>query len=243
MEKFEQTAKLSYFDVDALNQIKLSVLIDLLLKVSSYQLDTMGVGTNNLARENLGWVVTQYHMEIKRLPQLDEEIILGTQPTGYNRFFCYRDFWVKTQEGESLITVSSTWIVLDLLKREIHENTSEFGAKMAVPEVKRGPRLPRIRLPKFDDSGVEYRVRYYDIDANRHVNNSHYFEWMIDVLPQDLVLHAQIKCIDIKFDQEIRYGDSPRSLVKVEEQEELKSYHLIQNGTGKASEAIFTWKK
>ncbi|WP_054745516.1 acyl-ACP thioesterase domain-containing protein [Amylolactobacillus amylophilus] len=92
MEKFEQTAKLSYFDVDALNQIKLSVLIDLLLKVSSYQLDTMGVGTNNLARENLGWVVTQYHMEIKRLPQLDEEIILGTQPTGYNRFFLLQRF-------------------------------------------------------------------------------------------------------------------------------------------------------
>lgn len=242
MEKFEQKLTLSYFDVDALNQIKLSVLIGLLLKASSDQLDQMGVGTNDLGKDNLGWVVTQYHMEISRLPRLNEEITIGTQPTGYNRFFCYRDFWVKGENDELLISVSSIWIVMDLLKREIHENTPEFGAQMSAPLLKRGPRLPRIKLPEFANDGVEYRVRYYDIDSNKHVNNSHYFEWMIDVLPEELVLNSKIKQIDIKFDQEIRYGDAPKSFVELEEDTEIKSYHLVQNGTDKAAEAVFTWK-
>ena len=34
---------------------------------------------------------------------------------------------------------------------------------------------------------LPYRVRFYDIDSNQHVNNAMYFNWIIDVLGYDFL--------------------------------------------------------
>mgnify|MGYP000688892819 FL=1 len=47
----------------------------------------------------------------------------------------------------------------------------------------RGPRYKALENP------IEtlYRVRYFDLDMNGHVNNSKYLEWMLDVFDLDFL--------------------------------------------------------
>lgn len=48
-------------------------------------------------------------------------------------------------------------------------------------------RIPRLKRPqKLDENGSiikkNYQVRYFDLDANHHVNNARYFDWLLDPL-------------------------------------------------------------
>ncbi len=246
MKNYTQNYRVKYFDVDARNEIKVSNLMDLLLDLSNRQMEESQLGTEELFKRNLGWVVTQYHFEVKRLPKANENVSLETTESGYNKYFCYRDFWVKDDAGEAMIYVHSLWIIMDLTSRKMVRLDEGLGEMMAVPLLSKVPRFPRVKAPKFDHEGVPYRIRFYDIDSNNHVNNSHYFEWMIDQLPLDVVQGQNIRQIDIKFENELVYGDSPESYMQLEELPEenlIKTYHLIANNNKKAAEAVFTWAK
>lgn len=246
MNSYRENYHIEYFDVDAYDHIKVSQLSNLMLQVSNNQLEKVGLGARELVDRALGWVVIQFHFDIIRLPKLGEDIVIETTPTGYNRFFCYRDFKITSAAGEDLVSVQSSWVIMDLNKRQMITLTDEIGDRIGVPEVKRGLKLPKIRIPEDinDDEGFAYRIRYYDLDANRHVNNSHYFEWMIDQLPLEIVENFTIQTIDLKFEQELRFGDHPISLIKTEiDGDTAKTYHEIKNGDNIAASGIFTWNK
>lgn len=244
MENHSENYKVEYYDVDAFDNIKISSLSNLMLQISNNQLLQVGMGAHELVEKMLGWVVIQFHFEINRLPKMNEEIVISTKPTGYNRFFTYRDYEVKTTTGETLITVNSSWIIMDLAKREMIQLTDQLGEDLDIPEIKRGPKFPKMKFTEDFAPGFEYRIRYYDLDANRHVNNSHYFEWMVDQLPLDIVENYHIKTFDIKFDQELRFGDHPQSQIVVEfDGDKAITKHLIKNGDALAASGMLAWEK
>lgn len=242
MTKYAKDYQVKYFDVDAQNKLKLSNLMDLLLETSNEQTVQLGVSAADLLEQNLGWVVTQYHIEINALPKLNQKITLQTKATGYNRFFCYRDFWVLDEQGQELIYVRSIWITLNLTTRKLEPLSSDISQKIGAPEVKKVQKFPRIKFTDLTTPSQPYRVRYYDLDGNHHVNNSHYFEWMIDTIPVDFLTTHQLQQIDIKFENEVLYGDQPKSSVEIQADESI-SFHQIINNKNKAAEAIFTWQK
>ena len=66
----------------------------------------------------------------------------------------------------------------------------------------RGPRYKALENP------IEtlYRVRYFDLDMNGHVNNSKYLEWMLDVFDLDFLTKYTPAHIDLKYVKEIHHG-------------------------------------
>ena len=110
--KYSEKHIVNYYECDENKNLKLPAMIDLMMSVSEHQLDSGNGSTNALTKRGLGWVVTQYHMEIARLPHPNEEIILTTEPFGYNRFLEYRNYVFTDQTGNELITVKSEWVYL-----------------------------------------------------------------------------------------------------------------------------------
>lgn len=245
MEQYSEELTINYFDADALENVKLSSLTNLMLLVSNNQLVSKGLGAKELTEQNRGWVVTQYYFEITRLPKLNETVKIMTEVTGYNRFFCYRDFLIYDQNEKLLLTVHSIWILMDLTTRNMVELTPEVTKTFAAQEVKRYKAIPKLKLADFEAPQTPYRIRYYDVDANRHVNNSHYFEWMTDVLPLDFVLAHDLVAINLKFVKEVKYGDEPLSKMQIvtTSDDEIQSQHFILNNGEVAAEAVLTWQK
>ena len=207
-----------------------------MMQVSEHQLSQGGAGTDDLVKRGLGWVVTQYHFEIKDLPKPGDQVILSTEASGYNRFFEYRDFGVSTQDGKPLVTVKSQWVMLDLKKRHMVPADTKMMEDWGAPLLKKMPRFPRLRPQTEYEQKRSYRARYDDLDTNHHVTNSHYFSWFVDMLDRNFLKEHIVTAIDIKFDKEVHYGESINSCMDLVQYDIIITSHAIEaeDGTVKA---------
>ena len=78
------------FDMSDMNgHIKLPDLILLSLQVSGMQSIELGVSDKDVLEQyNLVWIITDYDIDVVRLPQFAEEITIETEALTYNRLFC-----------------------------------------------------------------------------------------------------------------------------------------------------------
>nr|WP_323079435.1 hypothetical protein [Limosilactobacillus reuteri] len=103
-------------------------------------------------------------------------------------------------------------------------------------------RIPRLKRPqKLDENASvikkNYQVRYFDLDANHHVNNARYFDWLLDPLGRDFLRGNQIKRFNLQYLQEVRNGEMVESKVnKLQTNDEKVTYHQI--GVGEQIDAI-----
>lgn len=220
---------IEFSDCDENKRLKLPAMIDLLMGVSEHQLDQGGAGTDDLLKKGLGWVVTQYHIDIKHMPRALDKVVLTTNASGYNRFFEYRDFGIEDDKGNELVSVKSQWVLFDLKKRHLCPCDEKLMQQFNVPLLKKMPRFPRLRPLENYENKRQYRVRFDDLDTNHHLTNGHYFNWFIDMFSRDFLQKYEIARIDIKFDQEVKYGQMPYSCMSLNE---LKSYHAIEDESG-----------
>lgn len=228
--EYKENYQLEFSDCDENRRLKLSRMVDLLMQVSEHQLDQGGAGTIDLLEKGKGWVVTQYHFDIKRLPQTLEKVVLTTNASGYNRFFEYRDFGIEDKMGNKIVSVQSQWVLFDLKKRHLCSCDEKIMKQFNVPLLKKMPRFPRLRALTQYDNKRQYRVRFDDLDTNHHLTNSHYFNWFIDMFSRDFLQQHELTTIDIKFDQEVRYAQEPYSCMSMKG---LKSFHAVEDETGK----------
>ena len=108
------------------------------------------------------------------------------------------------------------------------------------------PRLEKPSLPE-DQAGWakrDYRVRYFDIDGNQHVNNAHYFEWMMDVLDGDFLRTHQVVKMQTEFAHEVRYGQTVTSTgsTPVEKEGLMVTHHQITCQGQESARATFYWQ-
>ncbi len=103
-------------------------------------------------------------------------------------------------------------------------------------------RISRLKRPqKLDENASvikkNYQVRYFDLDANHHVNNARYFDWLLDPLGRDFLRENQIKRFNLQYLQEVRNGEIVESKVnKLQTNDGTVTYHQI--GVDKQIDAI-----
>lgn len=246
--RYTEDHTIPFYEGDVTNRITMAMLINVLMLCSDHQNAALGVAQQSLIDQyGVGWVVTQYAITIKRLPVADDTVKVSTRGTSYNRFFAYREFWIHDEQGNELVKVDSIWVLMDEKARKITEIPESIIKPYRSENVRRVPRLKR---PERLDSNAElttkkYQVRASDIDFNGHVNNAHYLEWMTDVLPLDFMVSHQPEQINIRFENEVKYGNFVSSSVLVESQDNdrIKTIHEIMSNDKLSSSATFIWKK
>ncbi|OOS21237.1 hypothetical protein B0685_03740 [Streptococcus pyogenes] len=99
---YQEELTLPFELCDVKSDIKLPLLLDYCLMVSGRQSAQLGRSNNNLLVDyKLVWIVTDYEITIHRLPHFQETITIETKALSYNKFFCYRQFYIYDQEGGS----------------------------------------------------------------------------------------------------------------------------------------------
>ncbi|MFD1123986.1 acyl-[acyl-carrier-protein] thioesterase [Lentilactobacillus raoultii] len=247
-DQYSENHTIPFFEGDVTYRMTMPMLINILMLCSDHQNAKLGVAQQTLIdRYGVGWVVTQYSIKIKQLPRVDETVKITTRGTSYNRFFAYREFWIHDEQGNELVKVDSIWVLMDEKARKITEIPQDIIRPYRSEQVRRVPRLPRPK--RIDDASQtttkKYQVRASDIDFNGHVNNAHYLEWMTDVLPLNFLVAHTPRQIDIRFENEVKYGNWVTSTVLVESQDhdEVKTVHEIMSNDVLSSSATFLWQK
>ena len=230
MKKYTEEYRIELNDCNENERLKIPTMIDLMMQVSEHQLEKGGAGTEDLIKRGLGWVVTQYHFDIKKMPAAGDLVKVSTIASGYNKFFEYRDFFIEDEAGNRIVDVKSQWVMFDLKKRKLVPCDVELVQKFNVPELKKMPRFPKLRPQDSYSAERQYRVRFDDLDTNHHLTNSHYFNWFIDMLDRDFLKDHVVKTIDIKFNKEVQYGQMPYSCLDlIKNDDKIISYHAIKD--------------
>ena len=237
---YQMKMKIPFDMADMNGHIKLPDVILLSLQVSGMQSIELGVSDKTILEDyNLVWIITEYDIEVVRLPRFAEEITIETEALSYNRLFCYRRFTIYDEVGQDLIHMMATFVLMDRDSRKVHAvepdivapYQSDFDKKLI-----RGPKYEPLEEPVSKD----YHVRFYDLDMNGHVNNSKYLDWIFEVMGVDFLTQYIPKKINLKYVKEVRPGGVITSAV---ERTGPESKHEITSDGAINAQAIITWQE
>lgn len=245
---FSEYHTIPFYESDLTNHITIAMLINILILASDHQNEALGVDQESIIQQyGLGWVVTSYSFKINRLPKTGMTVRMTTRGTFYNRFFAYREFWLHDEQGNELVKVDSIWVLMDEAARKITDIPEDIITPYHSEKVRRLPKLSRPEkiADQIPTASKKYQVRGSDIDFNGHVNNAHYLEWVMDALPLDFLIHHMPTRIDIRFENEVKYGNWVTSSVIVgsEDNDKIKTVHEITSNDVLSASATFIWKK
>ncbi|EHJ52132.1 acyl-ACP thioesterase domain-containing protein [Streptococcus macacae] len=239
-KKYRTSYQIPFYESDINHHVKLPHILSIALQIASDQSVELGLGDERIFKDyNLVWVVSEHEVIIDRLPQFNEIVEIETEPLSYNRYFCYREFRIYDKKGEKMMTIFSTFVLMDYDTRKVHEVPEDLIAPYESEKIRKILRGPKYRaLEKAAET--LYHVRYFDLDVNGHVNNSRYLEWMYDVLDFTFLKTHIPQKINLKYVKEIQYGNDIASRW---EQDGLITKHEITSNGQLNAQAITQWEE
>lgn len=227
--------------VDMTHRVKLSNFISHCLAVSGRQSASLGRSDMEIFEAyGVVWVVTDYELNIHRLPTYNEKVTIETEALSYNKFFCYRKFFIYDEDGSLLMDILCYFVLIDFETRQLVSVPDDLVAPYQCERIKKVQRAPKFATLE-EPQEQQYRVRYFDIDMNGHVNNGKYLEWMYDVLELDfLTSHVPTK-IALKYIKEVAPGGMITSQYLLEMAELVSQHAIVSDGQVRA-QARFEWR-
>ena len=243
--KYSQKHVIKYYECDANSRLTLPMLLNIVIDTSEAQsvlLERDGAYVKNLG---LTWVITEHDMTINRLPKTNEKITISTEAKEHNKYFCYRYFWLHDEEGNELVSLMTTFVLMNLTTRKMVSVPSELIEPYhseKIKNIKRGETFPT--LTNATQTSL-FDVHFSDIDTNQHVNNSRYLGWMVDSLDYETLMTYQPTKATIRFIKETHCGEPVASLWEKqtnEETDQFVSVHELSVDGNKCAEGVIIWK-
>jgi medium-chain acyl-[acyl-carrier-protein] hydrolase len=212
------------------NEIKIRALFNRLQDTAGLAVEALEGSPSELMRRGYAWVLLKYDLKVvKRLPSMDEDIVVETRHTPGDGFHTLRAFRVfnETNEAETLVLAKTSWVLIDLAAgrpvRAGQHLPEVFSDVTDAPPI--DPdfiAIPKLSGPKLKNEPIlhqtSFPVRFHDLDANGHVNNAVYFEWVYEATPLDL-LGWSLREVHGEFRVSVKFGETV--LVRVKEIREI----------------------
>jgi len=156
----------------------------------------------------LSWVLIRKELKIIRPLCMDERYTIITYPSGFEKFFAYRDYLVFDSDKKIVAGASSVWTMIDTTTRKlvkIPANILEIGVPDGLkflphPEKKLG-------VSADDDTAHKYTVGPYDVDWNNHVSNIVLCKEILTAVKNSGTEDHEIAKVLFHFKNEVQLGD------------------------------------
>lgn len=182
-------SQIRYSECDSQARLTLAALMNYFQDSSTFQAESLGVGGAYMLENNLVWVLSSWQIVVSRYPALCEEVEIGTLPYGFKGCFGYRNFFMKTMEGEMLAQANSLWTLLNLKEQTMAHPPERMKQAYVLSE-----RLPmeyadrKIAVPGEGVQEEPILVRKHHLDTNNHVNNVQFVDMAMNSLPADFAI-------------------------------------------------------
>lgn len=242
IKKYSGTYNIRSYECDRNNNLRILTLMNIFQDMADNHAREMGLGMEYVLSKGLAWVGSNYALDIERLPQMHENIRIKTWPSEEKRIGAIRDFEVFGEDGRSIIRASSQWILIDFKRKRpvgLRENLPEYEA---LPQRSLATEFPKLPGVERADEEAKFRVRFDDIDINKHVNNAVYALWASESVKAAFRLEHTPRHIEIAFKKEGHLGEKIRVLTQ---QDGLRSLHSICTYDGdddrELARAVIDW--
>jgi medium-chain acyl-[acyl-carrier-protein] hydrolase len=188
------------FDVDIQGRLRPQTLFAFLLNAAWNHASGGIYGYEELSTHNLLWVLIKVQMLIKRLPKWREQIIIETWGKRKVRLYALRDFTMTSETGETLISATSSWMILDRTSGRPQRFDQKSDSLPWLPgKDELETNLEKVQQLNGGKELARFRVHFSDIDVNRHVNSTKYLEWIIDSHSQEHLEAKEIRSLEMSF--------------------------------------------
>ncbi len=173
---------------------------------------TMGTSLEDLSEESYTWVFSRFHIEMVHYPVHYDRIWVDTWRSTSKKCFAFREFQMFNDAGTLIGAASASAVLMDKLSRK-PVDIPDYIQKQFAPEEGRGLDVDfkPIQGPETEDYVKLFSVRLSDIDMNQHVNNTSYVDWIIESLPESVLMNKRLLSCEIGYKEEAFYGDTIRS--------------------------------
>lgn len=204
----------SYFDYN--DRLSTKSILNIFQDVASIHGEELGVGYLAMLDKNLYWVLSRIKLDIIKMPQINQTVVVETWPHEKGRIDFDRDFKILSVDGETLIIGTSKWCVIDTVKRMLQrtDNVNYYGE--FCPDKNYSEKFDKITLPEIDlNFKFTHTVMFSDLDHNKHMNNTNYANLILSAVENKEYSH-----FEINFKSECILNDELQVLTCKDDQDE-----------------------
>lgn len=196
-------------DGDHLGHVKLGALLRYAQQVATAHAEAVGLNDALYRETHTAYVLAKLALHVTRLPLVDEELTLITQPERCKRAVNKRITHFYDADGAEVATMDSRWVLIDTEKRMIlRKHPEQFDDQWAEDVPLELPmRLPRVAPEDCETLGTQ-TAAYSRCDMNGHLNNTRYADIVCDAVPWQVWDSAQISDFIISYHREVPRGES-----------------------------------
>ncbi len=230
---YQEKLIVKYSEIEQNLAMKPFALLNFLQDIASKNAEDLGFGYSYIHPRNYAWFLLKYRMEFNEYPSDVQELILKTEPRGYNKLFAYRDFELYNGDNKLLGRMHSAWSLVEIDSRSIVPISQAIPENpYMIPFQKRDDdlsfkKISAIVNPIYEK---EFEVRYNDLDVNGHANNGNYVVWAFEPLSFEFKNSHTIKNIDMIYKKEAKYGE--KLVSQIEFINDNISTHKLLNSAG-----------
>lgn len=207
---YEYTGKIRFSEVDENLDLHIAALVDYFQDGSTFQSEELGIGVEYYKEHKVAWVLNSWQIEIKRMPKMCEEVIIGTFPHNFASVFGHRNFYMKTMDGEFLAVANTVWTMLNLeTQRPVkpsEEVVEKYGTEPKLDMEYLDRKIVLVGEPREEAAIV---ICKNQLDSNHHVNNSQYVKMAVNYLEDETVFNR----VRVEYKKAALLGDCLRPMV------------------------------
>ena len=229
---YEEKITVKYSEIDQNLAMKPFALLNFLQDIASKNAEDWGFGYSYIHPRNYAWFLIKYRMEFEEYPFDIQDLVLKTEPRGYNKLFAYRDF--ELYSGEKLLgRMHSMWSIVNIDSRSIVPISTAIPDNPHMVQLQKREddlafaKISQITTPTLEK---EFEVRYNDLDVNGHANNGNYIVWAFEPLSFEFKNTHRIKTLDMIYKKEARFGE--KLVSQIEFKNDNTTIHRLQNTDG-----------
>lgn len=245
VETYSESFRVRSYEATPEAEVSVQSICNYLQEAAGNHARQLGLSIEQL--EDLTWVLGKLHLHLDHVPSWRQTIDIETWPSGENGLIATRDFLLSVG-GFEFGRATSAWFMLNIQRRR------PVRMPRAVRDLRlpsRPPTLPHefppIHLPDEFSHETEFRVRYSDLDMNRHVNNVRYVEWALEGVPRHLIAGYRLSNLEVHFKAETVAGEIVRvqTAERPSEEEGISFVHRLATSGAGREVAILTslWKE
>lgn len=201
-------SKIRYSESDSEGQLTLFSLLNYFQDCSTFQSEELGVGLRYLREHHLVWVLSSWQIAVERYPRIGEGVETGTFPYDFKSFLGYRNFFMRTADGQYAAKANSLWSLLDTrtMKPTLPPKDLLNGYQLEPKlEMEYAPR--KITVPGDGFQAEPVTVKKHHLDTNHHVNNGQYVNIAMEYLPEGIGTECMISQLRVEYKMQAFLND------------------------------------
>lgn len=197
-----------YTDADFQDRIRPAGLLSVMQESACLSADELGFGYEDLQPKNLGFILSNWYVEIFRPIKYNEKLTVHTWPVKPKKLIVFRDFELFVGD-EKVGLGTSRWCIVDLKIFSMLPASAVFEGVDVEYNDFRSTDFNSWKIPSVSSDKSTYSKigSYSDYDHYNHINNTKYADLLMDAFSVEELMGKWVSQFQISYIKQCKCGD------------------------------------